>query len=166
MEISNEVNNYNGNNGDIWCFNSFYFFPDNVGLAVIMLGGTCIIFLPLQLILYITMQRVLVHVVYEKGIYTSYYFGRKLCMIKENDMVFYAIVHARISEYYYADFVLISTEIFEYHEGQKIRWLRSIPKPIIASYDTKKMILLPYEENAPYLSKLSQWTRIYPKAKI
>ena len=33
-------------------------------------------------------------------------------------------------------------------------------------YSMKKIIMLPYEENAPYLSKMSQWTRIYPKANI
>lgn len=119
-----------------------------------------------QILCIVVQHRFLSHVIYENDTYTSFFWRKELCIIHENASVFYAKIHARISTEYYADFVLISTESFEYRDVPTIRWRRKDPKPIQVSYDVKKMILLPYEENAPYLSKISQWKRIYPSPNI
>ena len=91
---------------------------------------------------------------------------KKLCVINEDGIVFYAKIHGRISTHDYTDFVLLSTEAFEYREVPTIRWHCKDSKPLLVSYDVKKMILLPYEENAKYLSNLSNWTQIFPKPNI
>lgn len=142
------------------------FFPDDVDFMIYFSICGFIMMTFGQVIIVVASYRFLTHVIYENNIYTSFFWRKKLCVIKENDSLFYAKIHARISTFHYADFVLISTEPFQYHDVPPIRWFPWDPKPIQVSYDVKKMILLPYEENAPYLSKISQWTRIYPRPNI
>lgn len=139
---------------------------DDIVLGLLMAGYCFFTMSFCQILGFVVQHRFLSHVIYENGTYTSFFWQKKLCVIHENDSVFYAKIHARISTFHYADFVLISTDSFEYHDVPPIRWFPWDPKPIQVSYDVKKMILLPYEENAPYLSKISQWTRIYPRPNI
>lgn len=145
---------------------TFLFFPSDAVFNTLLFGGNIIMMIPFQILLTISQRRFLGYVTYQNGIYTSYFLRKKLCTISENDSIFYAKIHGRISAAYYADFVLISKEAFDYCEALPTGWFRIKNKPLLVSYDMKKMILLPYEENAPYLSKMSQWTRIYPKANI
>ena len=111
-------------------------------------------------------HRFLSHVMYNNNLYTSFFVKKKLCEIDGNEPIYYTKIYGRISAKHYAEFILISQSPFDYCEFTSMPWFPWQPKPLLYSYNIKKMILLPYEENAPYLSKLSEWTRIYPKANI
>lgn len=141
---------------------TFLSFHDDILAAIIFSFYSIVIMSLLQLLCLSVQHRFLGHVIYKDGKYSSFFVRKRLCEIHEDSEVYYAKFHSRISAFYYADFILLSMDSFEYQDVPTVRWFPWDPKPLLISYDVKKMILLPYEENAPYLQKVSKWNRIFP----
>ncbi len=141
---------------------TFLCFQDDILAAISFSCYSIVTMSLLQILCLIVQHRFLGHVIYENGTYVSCFFTKKLCKINENDGIFYAKIHGRISAFHYADFVLISKDPFEYWEVPTIRWFPWNPKPLLVSYNVKQMILLPYDENGIYLTNISKWKRIFP----
>ena len=161
---------------EFWSFNlielvifglTILFSYDDIYFALFLSGCSFVLLSICQISCLICQQRFLSYVIYEDGVFTSFRIWRKkLCTITENACIYYTKINCRVSMKYRGDYVFISNEPFEYHEVPELRIFPWQPKPIQHTYSMKKIIMLPYEENAPYLSKLSEWTRIYPKSNI
>ena len=147
--------------GVLFCFTVWHT-EDYIFLAV-MYSVLFVIVGTMGQILYLTtQQRLFFHVMYENGKYTSFFFRQKKCTIDEKSPIFYTTTYGMLHPNRFENFIIISKEPFEYKDVPIIRWSKKDPKPLYNSYDVKKMIMLPYEENAPYLSKMHEWTCIYP----
>ena len=151
-----------GTFGILFCFIVWHT-EDYIIVAAICSSFIVFVTVICQILCFTYGRRLFSHVIYENDTYTSYFGKKKLCTIDSNSPVFYAITYAaRVSTTYFRDYILISAEPFQYQNGPIVQMFPWQPKPIHTSYDMQKMIMLPYEENAPYLSKMHEWTRIYP----
>ena len=139
-----------------------WWYEKNIGLFIIMVCFIIFLMSFCQVIGIVLQHRYLCHVIYENNKYTSFFLNKKLCTITEDACIYYTKINISVSTRYRADYIFISNEPFEYRDIPELRIFPWQPKPIQYTYDMKKMIMLPYKENAPYLSKMHEWTRIYP----
>ncbi len=98
----------------------------------------------------------------------SYLLRRQLCVIDKQEQIYYVKFEGRISRTLSREFIIISNEPFVYYKEPVMRMLPNYTdlydrackwtrRALLYGYNTKKQILLPYNEKTKNLFECEKW---------
>lgn len=106
-------------------------------------------------------RRFLVSIIVTDGEFVSYLLGRKQCTINRAEVIYYVIFREMECRFTSRKYIAISNQPFECRQTKDIGIFSWNPKPFVGSYDMKKQIVMPYDdETTVSILEIDKWIKI------
>ena len=110
-----------------------------------------------EIVILCSCHRFLTYVVVSNDVYTSYILKKRLCEIDRKKTIYYVIFSANEGVFSRKDYIVLSNDPFEYEEKCSLRIFPWEKRPLLAGYDTKKQIALPYNQETRLILEIEKW---------
>ena len=96
------------------------------------------------------------YVVVNDNIYQSYFLKQQLCQINGNQKIYYALIKTYENSREIKPYIVLSEQKFQLPENT-----RKLEHGFLTTYDWKKLILLPYNDQTVQLIDVSMWELVF-----
>ncbi len=133
----------------------FVVMQDNSIEGLVIMGGYVLLIALISTWVLYMMRRLLTKVVATDLFFQSFLLGKRQCSVDRNEKIYYIVFKAPEGVYSRQEFILISNHYFKCKFETK--WYS---KRILSSYDMKKQILIPYNNQTSMLFGLNDWENV------
>lgn len=136
---------------------SCIWFREDIKLMVFMFLFIFLLSTATQIIVLRCEYRFFTYVIDTENHYKSFLLKKQLCVINKQEKIYYAIFFAKEAMFTRRRFIIISNRPFKYEDRDTIRMFPWDKKPLLASYDVRTQIAMPYDEQTKDFIKIEKW---------